>query len=243
LRTGLVGPENDLADIIQVVLQEGQYGHHGYPSSDAIFCQDPQGFEARGYLRRARLNFLAQFVICSCDREGDRRVNLVDLTQNIQVSQHQIALGDDVDRESMLSNHLQSLAGEFALRFDGHIGIIHRSSSDGAFYTFAGQLLPQQLDGVGFNQDVTEVFDLVAGAARIAVNTLVLAAPVQVHVVFQAEPVIRLTDCVQQDLGCDIFYHLDLSGQNEKAVLSYDCVLAPGEEIFPFLEPILQRDM
>ena len=43
--------------------------------------------------------------------------------------------------------------------------------------------MPQQLDGICFNQDIAEVFDLVAGAARIAVDALVLAAPVQVHVV------------------------------------------------------------
>lgn len=70
--------------------------------------------------------------------------------------------------------------------------------------------LLQQFNGVCFYQDVAEIFNLVAGTAGVTVNALVLAAPVQVHIVFQAKPFIRLADCVQEHLGCDFFNHLDL---------------------------------
>ena len=74
------------------------------------------------------------------------------------------------------------------------------------------QLLPQQIDGIGLDQHIlVEILDLIALAARIAIDALVLAAPVQVNVVIEAEPVVGPFDAAQEGFCLDLFDHLRLS--------------------------------
>ncbi len=54
----------------------------------------------------ARLNLLRQYVIRGCYGDADGCVNFVDFTQYVQIPQHKIALGDDVDRETKFRYHL-----------------------------------------------------------------------------------------------------------------------------------------
>jgi hypothetical protein len=55
--------------------------------------------------------------------------------------------------------------------------------------------------------DIGKIFNLVAFGARVAIDALVLATPVQVHVVFQAKVGIGLLDRVTDGLGRNFFYH------------------------------------
>ncbi len=52
--------------------------------------------------------------------------------------------------------------------------------------------LRSKFDGVFFDLNVGEILDAITQAARVAVDALMLAAAIQIHVVFQPEPVIGL---------------------------------------------------
>ena len=60
--------------------------------------------------------------------------------------------------------------------------------------------------------DIGEVLDLVARRARVAVDALVLAAPVQVHVVLQPKVGVGLLYMVENGFAVDFFDH-DKSNQ------------------------------
>ena len=71
--------------------------------------------------------------------------------------------------------------------------------------------MPQQLDGIGFDQHfMVEVFNLVALGARVAVNTLVLTAAVQVHVVIEPKPILGPFYPRKQGFCLDLFDHVCL---------------------------------
>ncbi|NHZ71857.1 MAG: hypothetical protein GWP17_02075 [Aquificales bacterium] len=79
--------------------------------------------------------------------------------------------------------------------FEGHIGVVHGAGADGAFDPFARQFIFEQVDGIGFDQHVLiKAVDAITLTTRITVNAAMLAAPVQVHVVFETKPGIRLLD-------------------------------------------------
>ena len=63
----------------------------------------------------------------------------------------------------------------------------------------------QEFNGIDLDQHImVKVFDLVALGARVTVDALVLAAPVQVHVVVQPEPIIRTFNAGKQGFGLDL---------------------------------------
>ena len=61
---------------------------------------------------------------------------------------------------------------------DNHIPLIR----------FFKKLFLQKLNCICLDEDIAEVLDIVARAVSIAVDTLMLASSVQVHVVAQAKP-------------------------------------------------------
>ncbi len=153
-------------------------------------------------------SFRLRRVVGRGDGEADRRVDPADVGQDVGVAHDQVALGDDVDGEAVVRDDLQRATGQVELRFQRHVWIVHRAGADGALDPFARQLIPQQIERVGLHQHVVvEVLDLVALAARVAVDALVLAAPVQVHGVFDPEPGIGLLGAGEQRLGGDLFDH------------------------------------
>ena len=83
------------------------------------------------------------------------------------------------------------------------------AGADGAAHAFAGQSFGQQVDGVGFDQDIGEILDPVAGGARVAIDALVLAATVQVHVVLQTKIWVGLLDMIENGFGDDFSNHLN----------------------------------
>jgi hypothetical protein len=85
-------------------------------------------------------------------------------------------------------DHFQRLRGEAAGGFQRQIRIAHGAGADGALDPLARQFLLQQVDGVDLYQHIGKVLDLIALAARIAINALMLAAAIQIHGVFDAKP-------------------------------------------------------
>ena len=111
-------------------------------------------------------------------------------------------------REPGFGDGFQGASGKPDLRLQRHIWIIHGTGADGADDSFPGQLTPQQVDGIGLNQHImVEIFDLVALGARVAVDALVLAAAVQVHVVVEPEPFVGPFDTHQQGFDLYLFDH------------------------------------
>ena len=104
-------------------------------------------------------------------------------------------------------DNFKRLAGELSFGFNGHVGVIHGAKSNGAFDPFTREFAAQQVDGVGFHENITEIFDAVTFAARIAVDALMLAAAVEVEVIFQAKPGIGLFEARQQGARFNIFNH------------------------------------
>ena len=92
--------------------------------------------------------------------------------------------------------------------FNWHIGVIHRSKTDRAQYPLTGQDILEQLNSIGFHPNLGQIPQLVAFRPRITINALVLAAAVQIHVVLQAKPGIRLLNMIEDGLGCDLCDHV-----------------------------------
>ena len=107
----------------------------------------------------------------------------------------------------VFGDDFQGPAAELVFAFDRHVGVVHGAETDGAAHPLAGQGIGQQIDGVDLDMDIGEVLDLVALGARVAVDALVLAAAVQVHVVLQAEVGVGLLDVVEDGLGLDFGDH------------------------------------
>ncbi len=111
-----------------------------------------------------------------------------------------------MDREAKTQQNLQGFGGQAVLELGARVGVAHRAKPDRAFDALAPQLFFEQLDGVYFYLHILEVFDTVAQAARIAVNALVLAAAVEVHIVAQAKDRVVAGGC-EHGFGLDFVVH------------------------------------
>ena len=107
----------------------------------------------------------------------------------------------------MFGDDLQRAPGQVALLFQRLVRVVHRAGADGPPDALAGQGVLQQFHRVHLDQHVLEILDPVAIAARVAVDALVLAASIEVHVVLQPEPGIGLLDVVEEGLGVNFFNH------------------------------------
>ena len=107
----------------------------------------------------------------------------------------------------MTPNDLQSAPGQAVFLFNWHIEVIHGPKSNCSPDLFARQGIIEQLESIHFDSDIRQITQAVTFRARIAVDALVLAAPVQVHVVLQAKPGIWLFYVIEDGLGCDLSDH------------------------------------
>ena len=74
---------------------------------DAVIREHAHRGKTRRGAGRTGFNFSSQIIISRCHSEADRRVDLADLTEGIQGLEHEVALGNDVDREAKLRDHGQ----------------------------------------------------------------------------------------------------------------------------------------
>ena len=125
--------------------------------------------------------------------------------QDVGIALRQGALGDDMHREALVGDHAQCPAGQPQLALDGHVGVVHRPRADrGAFFPPGTQLGGQQFQCVALHGYLGAVPDPIAVAARVAVDAPVLASPVEVHVVGDAEPPIGRPQLREDRFGFDI---------------------------------------
>ena len=202
-----MGHFDQLGDVLFGVADKGQDRHHGNPGVDSGICQGAHGRKTGRGGRRAGFDLPGKIIIRGGDRKTDGGVDLVDLCQQVDIAEDQVGLGDDMDGEVVFGDHFQGPAAKLVFAFDRHIGIVHRAKTNGAAHPLAGQGIGQQINSVDFDMDIGKILDLVALGARVAVDALVLAAPVQVHIVFQAEVGIGLLDVVEDGLGVDFRDH------------------------------------
>ena len=175
-------------DILLSILDERQDGHHGDAGLDAVIRQHAHGFQPRGRAGGIGFHFGCQVVIRRGDGEADGGVDLVDALDGLQVLEHQVAFGDNVDGEAELRDHFQRATHQVDLSLQGHIGVVHRAQTDDALDPLAGEFLAQQLDGVVLDQHLAvEILNLVALRTAIAIYAPVHAPSIKVHVVFQPE--------------------------------------------------------
>ncbi len=106
----------------------------------------------------------------------------------------------------LLLNDLQRTPGMTIFLLNWHIKVIHGPKSNCPANSFAGQGIFQQLQSIHFDLDI-QISQPVAFRTRITVNGLVLAAPVQIHVVLQAKTGIWLLDMIEDGLGRDFSNH------------------------------------
>ena len=107
----------------------------------------------------------------------------------------------------MSPDDLQGSSGQAVFLFNWHIGVIHGPKPNCSPDSFARQGIIEQLESVYFDSDICQIAQAITLRARIAVDTLVLAAPVQVHVVLQAKPGIWLFYVIENGLGSDLSDH------------------------------------
>jgi hypothetical protein len=207
-RAAFVRPRDNLRDIIFSIFDKRQNRHQRDTGQDAVRGQRLHRAKSLRHGRRARLDLFTQRVVGRRDRETDGRILAADVAQRVQVAQNERALGDDVNGKAKLGNHAQRLAGQIARGFQRHIGIVHRAGADRAPDPLARQFLAQQINRVSLDQDVGKIVDPVALAARIAIDALMLAAPIQVHGVLDAEPGIGLSGRGEQGFGLNFPDHI-----------------------------------
>jgi hypothetical protein len=99
-----------------------------------------------------------------------------------------------VDRELALGNHSQRTRRQAAFRFNRHVGIVHRAGADGPLDALAAWFLAHKSMALTLTRMSAKFSIRVARTPRIAIDTLVLAAPAQIHVVLDPEPGIWLLD-------------------------------------------------
>ena len=202
---------HDGGDVFLRILDEGQDGHHGDAGLDTVVRQRCAWLSAAQKGGGIGFDFGCQVVIGRRDGEADGGVNLIDAFDGLQVLEDEVALGNDVDRETELRDDFQCASHQVDLAFQGHVGIVHGAQTDDTLDALASELLAQQLDGILLNQHFTvEILNLVALGTAVAIYASVLAASVKVHVVLQPEIGIGLFGVAQQNLRLDGLIHYAL---------------------------------
>ena len=107
----------------------------------------------------------------------------------------------------MILNDLQRAPGQAVFLFDRHIEVIHGPKSNCSPDPFSRQGILQQLKGIHFDPDIRQITQAVTFRARITIDALMLAAPVQIHIVLQAKPGIWLFYMIEDGLGCYLSDH------------------------------------
>ena len=130
------------------------------------------------------------------------------LNQPVQVDipDNQVAFGGRRHPALVGVDQLQGVAGELELLLKGVIGVAHGAHGDEGRLRLPGQVVPEQAQGVRLGLYPVEVRILVAGAAAVAVETAVAAAPVEVHGVVGSKPACGFAP-VEQVLGGDVFHN------------------------------------
>ena len=204
-RPRVLRPADDGFDIFPRVVDLRQQRHHRDTRINALGSQCRHCAEPLRRGRGAGFRADAERVVGTGHGETHRRVGGGNFLQDVGVALRQGALGDDMHRETLVGDHAQCPAGQPQLALDGHVGGVHRSRADrGAFFPPGTQLGWQQFQCVALHGYLGDVPDPVAVAARVAVDAPVLASPVEVHVVGDAEPPIGRPQLREDRFGFDI---------------------------------------
>ena len=192
-------------DVLLGVLDEGEHRHQQDTHRDARPGQRPHGLQPPGRAGRPGLQLGGQSVVCRGEGQlAQHRSAALDKPEQVDVPDHQIALGGQGDSETIGVQQGQRVPGELELPLKRVVGVAHGPHAYNTGAELAPEVVPQDGQGVLLDPHGIEVLHLIAVAPAVAVDTAVATAPVQIHGVVRAEPG-AIPGPVQQMLGRDRF--------------------------------------
>ena len=200
---------HDLLDVCRIVGNPREHRHQQYTGGNAGAGQGAQSRKPAGGGGCKGVNLFGDRILCRCNGDMHRhRAKFLNLLQNRNIPHHQVGLCGDDNAKAIPVNFFQGAPCQLLVLFKEIVRVTHRAGMDDPCPPPGAQLPLQYIQRIFLGAHLIKIFDLIAFAAAVAVNAAMAAAPVQIHIVVAAKPILLLTVAGKDGFGRDIFHTL-----------------------------------